>query len=399
MSSRFNEKSEEEKEAIRRKISESQKKRLAKLTDKDKERISENHRQAMLNRSDEDKKKSIEKYRATMSKKNKTEIIKSRQQQIKTCKETWKKKSEEEMKNWSKLHKDIYNSFDDEKLKSIANKKKEAWKNILDNMFEEEREIFNKSRSEGFKRYWNNLSQEDKDAWRERSKQGGIEGFKKYIDQIGIEIHKDNCRKNYNNMSKEKKEVIAQKISDHYNSLSIFEKQIFAKVRKDASWSSFPVSKRKLIINKIHNTKKRNKSYGRSKLEDNIFKLLSETMKLERQYTYKNYAFDFIIKDQNKINLIDIHGSFYHHNKPFSYTKEDLLEYNNLINKGGTWINVANTWRYRDVERLNICQSDNINYVRIYVKGNKLDLVDYTKITSLIKDNLNKGQVTLFYNK
>lgn len=399
MSSRFNEKSEEEKEAIRKKISESQRKRLAKLTDKDKERISENHRQAMLNRSEEAKKKSIEKYRETMSKKDKKEITKSRQQQIKTCKETWKNKSQKEMKEWSKLHKDIYDSFDDKKLEDIANKKREAWKNILDNMTEEERQLFNESRSKGFKNYWNNLSEEEKENWKNRSKQEGIKGFKNYITQIGIDKHKDNCRKNYANISIERKIKIAQKISDHYNNLSNKEKQQFAEIRKASSWSNFSDSKRNLIINKIHITKKLNNSYGKSKLEDNIFNLLSKSVKVQRQYTYKNYAFDFMVQYDNKMNLIDIHGSFYHHNKPFSYTDEDLLEYDNLINKGGTWISVANTWRYRDVERFNICQFNNTNYIRIYIKGNKLELQDYIKIMSLIKDNLNKGQITLFYSK
>lgn len=398
--SRFNEKSEEEKEAIRKKISESQKKRLAKLTDKDKERISENHRQAMLNRSEEAKKKSIEKYRETMSKKDKNEIVRSRQQQVKTCKETWKNKSQEEMEEWSKLHKDIYNSFDDKKLEDIANKKREAWKNILDSMSEEERKVFNESRAGHFEQYWNSLDEKDKEIWRERARLNGRNGFKKYLDSIGgIENHRKRCKVIYSNLSNEVKQNISNKISNKYQNKSNQEKENYAKLRKDRGWNSFSKDKQNLIIDKIHKTKKINKSFGKSQLEDIIYKnLISIYNSIERQPKKGSYHYDFKVNLNNTYTLIDIHGGYYHNYRPFTGNKKDIETFNEMKTKGRITSIIADTWRYRDSERYEYCINKHINYIRIYVLT-RTDLIDYNKIVSLIKDNLNKGQITLYYKK
>lgn len=398
MSSRYNEKSDEEKALIRKKISESQKARLAKRSKAEIELKAQKQRTYMNNRTPEQKQKALEKALETRSKKSVDEIKAIYSKQSKTCKETWKNKSIEEKERISKLHKDIYNSFSSEKLNEIANKKRQAWKNLLENMTDSELEEFTQVRKQGFKNYWNNLSEIEKQKWREEAAVNGRKGFEAYINKIGLAVHKNKCKQGYYNLSKTKRHEICNKISKHYLSLSNKEKENYKQVRILHGWKSFDIDKQNRIINKIHYIKKQNNSYGKSTLENNIYTLLSkEYFNLERQYNYENYTFDFKLSFENKYTLIDIHGAYYHNYRPYSGTISDLQEFE-LLKKGRTSSIIADTWRYRDTERYNICKKNNISYIRIYIKGN-VNEQDYVNICNNIKENLFNGLVTLYYNK
>lgn len=72
--------------------------------------------------------------------------------------------------------------------------------------------------------------------------------------------------------------------------------------------------------------------------------------------------FDFRIDNL----LIELNGSFWHNYRPFKNTEENIKEYNTLIDKGGLYKTIANTWRYKDVQKLNYCKENNIKLLVIY---------------------------------
>lgn len=398
MGSRYNEKSEEEKTLIRKKISESQKARLAKRSKAEIALKAKKRRDYMNNRTLEQKQQAIKKAKETRSKKSPEEIKAIYKKQAMTCKRTWKNKSIEEKERISRLHKDIYNSFSPEKLELIADKKRKAWKILLENKSDIELEKFTQVRKEGFKNFWNSLSETEKEKWRKETAIKGRQGFNTYINKIGLEAHKSKCKQGYYNLSQTKKSEIANKIREHYWNLTDKEKEIYKQIRILHGWKSFDKDKQYKIINKIHYTKKRNNSYGKSSLENNLWELLNkEPFDIKRQYCYKNYTFDFKISCDNKYTLIDIHGAYYHNYKPYYGTSSDLSEYQKL-KEGKTSSVIADTWRYRDTERYNICKADNISYVRIYVQGS-MNKKDYINICKLITENLFKRQITLYYKK
>lgn len=354
MSSRFNEKSEEEKERIRKKISESQKARLAKRSEEDRLRRAQQQRDYMNNRTEEQKQQAINKCKETMSKKSKEELQQIYKKQSDSCRKTWANKSEEEMKLWSEKQRRAKNSYSDEKKNDIANKKKKFWQNYLGSMTPTQREEFNNIRKAGFLRFWSELSESEKQQWRIDNKNRNLERYSKYTAEDHIN-HSNRCKLAYKSMSIEKKELI--------------------RVHRNQTY-------------------KRNNSYGKSSIEDNIYNYLhSRFNNISRQALLNGYKYDFCIVHKDVTTYIEINGKFWHNYRPFVNCKECIDEYNHLKTLDNRRSHIADIWRYDDVNKYNYCVDNNINLIRVYI-GRKYDL---NEVINDIIHNLNKGQITLSY--
>lgn len=135
--------------------------------------------------------------------------------------------------------------------------------------------------------------------------------------------------------------------------------------------------KRSLIknetLNKTFKTKLLNKSFGKSKEEDNLYKELCNIFgseNVERQYTIGGFSFDFKITRKDKYGtftqLVELNGTFYHNNKPFTGSTYDIEMYNNMKALGGLKAKIADKWRYTDVNKYNYCITHNLNLTVIY---------------------------------
>lgn len=133
---------------------------------------------------------------------------------------------------------------------------------------------------------------------------------------------------------------------------------------------------------KMHETKKKNNTYGKSKLEDTIYEILCKEFgkeNVERQiYLHKHY-YDFRI---NKSLLLEIHGTYWHNKRPFIECEEHIKEYEKMIQQGGQKKAIANKWRYYDVEKLKYCKENNIPYLALYL--NKFEEFNIDNIKELI---------------
>lgn len=354
MSSRFNEKSEEEKDKIRKKISESQKARLAKRSEEDKLKRAQQQRDYMNNRTEEQKQQAINKYKETMSKKSEEELKRIYKKQSDSCRKTWANKNEEEMKLWSEKQRNVKNNYSEEKKKEIANKKKEFWRKYLSNMTPEQREEFNDVRKSGFLRFWSGLSEYEKQQWRVDNRNRNIERYSKYTTEDHIN-HSNRCKYAYELMSSEQKELI-----------------------------------------KLHRnqTYKRNNSYGKSSIEDNIYNCMKFKLdSITRQALLNGYKYDFLIVHKDVSTYIEINGKFWHNYKPFVNCEEHINEYNYLKSLDNRRSHIADIWRYDDVNKYNYCVNNNINLIRVYI-GRKYNL---NKVVDDIIQNLSNGQITLSY--
>ena len=122
-------------------------------------------------------------------------------------------------------------------------------------------------------------------------------------------------------------------------------------------------------LRKMHEAKKKNGTYGKSKLEDKIYETLCNEFgkeNIERQiYLHKHY-YDFRI---NNFLLLEIHGTYWHNKRPFVESEEHIKEYENMVQCGGQKKAIANKWRYYDVEKLNYCKENNIPYLALYLNN------------------------------
>ena len=136
---------------------------------------------------------------------------------------------------------------------------------------------------------------------------------------------------------------------------------------------------------KSHLTKKKNGSYGKSKIEDKVYKHLISKYSVVRQVIINGMNFDFKVNNV----LIEINGMFYHNYEPFKNTQNHIKEYNVLCSKGGVYRTVANTWRYRDVDKLQYCKNNNIPLLVVYC-DNQID--KYFDVIDSMIDTLMKQQ-------
>lgn len=128
----------------------------------------------------------------------------------------------------------------------------------------------------------------------------------------------------------------------------------------------------KEIMNKVWQTCKEHMSYATSKEEDNIYNWLLELgYNVERSYKSEEYPFncDFYLKDFNV--YIEYNGSQFHHGYAYLGTKDDLQEYNRLLEKAknnpkSQYNGIIDTWYFRDPNKRQCALSNNVNLLELY---------------------------------
>lgn len=136
------------------------------------------------------------------------------------------------------------------------------------------------------------------------------------------------------------------------------------------------------VKQKIHETKKRNGSYGKSKWGDEdyikLIKVFSENNIIRQHYT-KEYPFncDFYIKSLDL--YIECHYSQFHNYKPFDSTNEqhlvELREFQELFEKTpkndkgeNQYSKIIYTWTDLDVRKYQCVQENHLNFLRFYFR-------------------------------
>ena len=187
---------------------------------------------------------------------------------------------------------------------------------------------------------------------------------------------------------------IKSKISDTLKSrelqLSDSYKQLRTK-KLNAYWESMTPEQRS---EKSIKAAGKNNIKGISKIEYEIAELLKTNNYIFKQPYYEHrLIFDFGIYLNNQLTLVEINGEYWHNYRPFVNYIEHIEEYNELLLKGIQGQHIAKKWRYKDVEKMNYCLQNNINYITIYVDRNDAD-----EIYMNIIRNLNSGYVNIQLN-
>ena len=123
-----------------------------------------------------------------------------------------------------------------------------------------------------------------------------------------------------------------------------------------------------IIVNKINNTKKTNKTFNTSILETESYKLLKEKYpNIKYQYKSNIYPFvcDFYIPELDLYIECNYHWT--HGNKPYEGTEEDNIIVEKWKAKNTLYYNNAiNTWTVRDVNKRNIASKNNLNFLEFW---------------------------------
>ena len=133
------------------------------------------------------------------------------------------------------------------------------------------------------------------------------------------------------------------------------------------------------VQEKINNTKRKNKSFNKSKIEDECFELLVKKYYIvKRQYISKVYPFacDFYIPS---IDLyIEFNGSQYHCGHPYDKDNKSDIELLNKLKeksisskrhkdgKKSQYDMMIYTWTDLDVRKRNIAKENNLNYIEFW---------------------------------
>lgn len=171
-------------------------------------------------------------------------------------------------------------------------------------------------------------------------------------------------------------EIKNKKISTfkrHYGTKSYFESDEFQK-KNLKRWGVKYISQAKCIMDKINSTKRKNKSFNSSKIEDNIYlKIISVFGKnnVKRHYMDNlRYPFecDFYIKSKDL--FIEYNGHWTHGKHKFDNNcKEDnvlLEQWKKKSLKSQFYTNAIEVWTIRDVKKRNTANSNNLNYLEFF---------------------------------
>ena len=138
----------------------------------------------------------------------------------------------------------------------------------------------------------------------------------------------------------------------------------YKKLWKNDQWKNNSISKQ-------HETKRHNKSFKQSKLEDAAYQLLINTYSInnvQRQFNSEKYPFlcDFYITSKDMYIECNFHWT--HGGKHFdSNCQSDLNKLEYWKSKHTKYYdNAINTWTIRDVQKFNVAFSNNLNYKCFY---------------------------------
>jgi len=147
-------------------------------------------------------------------------------------------------------------------------------------------------------------------------------------------------------------------------------------------------------VKKCRETKHKNGTFNTSKsFEDQLIDYLKETYPqytiITQYYDDQCYPYncDCYIKELDL--FIEFQGSYFHNWRPFDNSEAHIQEYNNLIAKGGLSATVADTWRYRDVEKRKVAKENNLNYLEYWE--------NLILLPEDIRDNMNN--LVLYYQQ
>lgn len=123
------------------------------------------------------------------------------------------------------------------------------------------------------------------------------------------------------------------------------------------------------IQNKITESKRKNKTFNTSKIENVVYnRLLKLFSNVERQYKSEqyNYNCDFYIPEIELYIECNFHWT--HGNHPFdSNNIEDLRTLEKWKIKGTKYcFNAINTWTVRDVEKRTTAINNHLNYIEFF---------------------------------
>lgn len=143
---------------------------------------------------------------------------------------------------------------------------------------------------------------------------------------------------------------------------------------------------------KNNETRSKHRTSGKSKEENQLFESLTNKYgqhNVQRQYKISDTSrlhYDFKINNL----LVELNGVFWHNYRPYTNTNKDKQEYYSLKQRGGMYKAIAKHWKYDDVNKLNYCINNHIDFIAIY-----FDILP-ENILELIEKHKN-GQTILIY--
>ena len=201
------------------------------------------------------------------------------------------------------------------------------------------------------KQTWAKKSDEEKEAWSlKQSAAHSSEDFKQKIRQINIEYQK--------NLTAEQKSTLAKK----------------KKMTNKATWDQH----KKEILEKAYQTKKNNKSFNSSSIEDIYYKILCikySASNVIRQYKEERYPFacDFYIKSLDlfiELNLNWTHGG-HKFNVNDEQDKQKLILWQEKAKSSDFYKKAIDVWTRLDPEKFAYAEKNHLNY-KVYYSEDEL---------------------------
>ena len=325
---------------------------------------------------------------------------------------TWNSKSDEEMDNFRIQHRLISNELNtnrtetdklkyskaisnswkvksDKEKENIIEKRRLTWRNKSD----EEKAEFGKITGERNKKLWSNTEYKDRvsknisNALKNKSTEER--------DAINIKISMSQKRriskrtKKQKDIESKKKSIAGKQVWRNYSKKELLALSTQRSKNSTEIWAKRSNKEKQEIFTKMYNTQIKNNSFGKSSIETYILdKFNSQFNNVYYQYKLNEIWFDFAVEFNNQITYIEFNGSYWHNYRPFNNSEEHIKEYEMMKDLGNRKSAIADSWRYRDVKKLEFCKSNNLNYIVIYCARINKNLDDFL---DKIENYLNKG--------
>ena len=185
------------------------------------------------------------------------------------------------------------------------------------------------------------------------------------LDEVKTK-YKETCLKKYGYEYASQSNIVKEKVKNtcikKYNVDCIFKLPI--NIAKTHSLE---------CIKKQQETKRKNKTFNKSFIEDNVYTLLVEkfgNQNVKRQYKSIDYPFNCDFYIINKKLYIEYNGSWTHGPHPFNENNIDDI---NLLNKwkeksitSDYYKTAIKTWTIRDIIKRNIAIKNKLNYIEFF---------------------------------
>lgn len=280
------------------------------------------------------------------------------------------------LKKQGKYKEEIYAKVGSKVSKAYHNKSKE------------EKDRLAKEHSEKVKIYWDNLSEEKKEQFRETQKslwtpKRKAEHGQKISNRYHAQPESEKIRR---------RNVTSIKSEEMWHNMNITIKIKRSNKLSNSIkivWKNRDEITKSQIYTNIFNTMIKNKSFSKSAMEEMLDKIFKDIFTdYVWQFKINNYYFDFKINYNSEETYIELNGKYWHYDRPFDNSENDLMIYNSLISDNiSQHKNIAKKWRYTDTKKLNYCKENNKNLIVIYYD----DIKQLDEIYNFILENLNSG--------